>query len=380
MTAFDDLDLRALHARRSLKWSVYPPDVLPAWVAETDFPTAPPVLAAARACVERGNFGYPNDEAPALGEAFSAFAAAHWNWSVDPARVITLPDVMRGIDLALELFTTPGDGVVVDSPVYFPFLEAVATAGRTLVENPVVLRDGRYSLDLEGLERAFAAGARGYLLCSPHNPVGRVWSRDDLTRIVELAHRYGVTVVADEVHAPLTYPGAQHTAIATLPGANDVVITLTSATKAWNLPGLKCALMVPGSAAHHAAVMALPMRARMGASMVGYDALVAAYAAGGAWLDEQVAYLDGNRRLLADLLTENLPKIGYVVPDATYLAWLDCRALGLDDPAARFLERGRVALSDGRPFGGKSDGFVRLNFGTSRAILTEIVDRMASAL
>jgi cystathionine beta-lyase len=374
------LSLDALYRRRTLKWQTFGPDVLPAWVAEMDFDVAPPVIQAAVNCAQRGEFGYTYDTGPELGEAFAAFASRRWDWQVDPAKCVTLPDVMRGIDIYLQLFTEPGDGVVVDTPVYFPFLEAIATNGRKLVQNPVVLHDGRYVPDLHGLERAFADGARGYLLCNPHNPTGRVFTVEELTRIVELAQRYGVTIASDEIHAPLTLPGATHVPIASLPGAAQHIVTVTSASKAWNLPGLKCALMVPSTDAQHESVLSLPVRARMGASVVGYEANVAAYTQGEAWLDELVRYLDGNRKLLGTMLAERLPRLGYVPPEATYLAWLDCAALNVEDPAQVFLERGRVALTGGATFGEGGQHHARLNFGTSREILTQVVDRLATSL
>lgn len=377
----DDLDLAALHRRHSAKWQRFPPDVLPTWVAEMDYPLAPPVLAAVRAALDRNDLGYTWDKNRPLHEAFAAWADAEYGWTVDPDEVFTLPDVMRGVEVALATFTDPGDQVVVNTPIYPPFLNAVVNAGRGLVENPLVFTDGRYELDLAGLAERFANGARAYLLCNPHNPTGRVLGRDELSQILDLAARHDVLVVSDEIHSPLTHPGAHHVPAATLAEPGGVrLLTVTSPSKAWNVPGLKCAVATASHPKVRDVLHGLPERVLMGAGILGVEAAVAAYTEGGQWLARVRAHLDRNRRLLAELVSERLPGVGYVPPEATYLGWLDCRALGFDDPAAVFAERGRVAVGDGRTFGPPGTGFVRVSFATSRAILTEIVNRMARAL
>jgi cystathionine beta-lyase len=381
-SGFDDLDLAALRERRSVKWRRFPPDVLPAFVAEMDYAAAPPVTEALAAAVARSDFGYARELViPELAEAFAGFAERRFGWPVDPARAYVLPDVMRGIELWIDGFTAPGDGVVVNTPVYYPFLDAIRQSGRQIVEAPFVRGPDRWELDLDPLESAFAAGHRLYLLCNPHNPLGRVLTRSQLTAVAELALRYDVRVVADEIHAPLVYPGSEHIVFETL----DVevaarTLTLHSASKAWNLPGLHCAVAVPGSAADEAHFAGLPYRIRGPAGILGIEASVAAYRDGEPWLDRLLAYLDGNRGHLASLLAGKLPDVDCVPAEGTYLAWLDCRKLGLgDDPARAFLDRGRVALYDGGVFGPPGRGFVRLNFATSRALLEEMVRRMALA-
>jgi cystathionine beta-lyase len=375
---FDDLSLEALHARRSVKWAMYSPDVLPAWIAEMDFPLAPAVRHSLQAALDRDDCGYPHPDG--LAEAFVGFAAARWEWRVDPARVRLVPDVMLGVAALLGVLTAPGDRVVINPPVYAPFFLAVAELGRTVVEAPLA-EDG-WALDLDGLERAFATGARAFLLCNPHNPTGRVLSRGELERVAELASRYDVAVVSDEIHAPLTLGGATHVPFGSL--GDDLAgraVTLTGATKAWNLAGLKCAVLVAASARMEEELAALPESLRFHAGHLGVLATIAAFESGVGWLDELVDYLDGNRRLLAELLETRLPEVRYAMPEAGYLTWLDCRALGLgDDPSEAFLERGRVALSPGPRFGTQGRGFARLNIGTSRAILAEAVERMAAAL
>jgi cystathionine beta-lyase len=376
LAGFDDLSLEALRARKSAKWATYPADVLPAWVAEMDFALAGPVRDVLRSALELDDCGYPHPDG--LAEAFSSFAAARFAWEVDPGSVSLVADVMVGVTEVLRALTGPDDGVVLNPPVYAPFFSALAELGRTVVEVP--LAEGR--LDLEGLERAFAAGARAYVLCSPHNPTGRVHSRPELEQVAELSKRYGVLVVSDEIHAPITLPGATHTAFGSLgEELAERAVTIASASKAWNLAGLKCAVLVAGSQWMRSELERLPPSLPYHVGHFGVLASIAAWESGVDWLDELVRYLDGNRRLLAELLAERLPGVGYVMPEAGYLAWLDCRALGLgDDPAAMFLERGRVALSPGPNFGAQGKGFARLNIGTSRALMTEAVERMASAI
>jgi cystathionine beta-lyase len=376
---FDDLDLSELYARRSAKWSVFPPDVLPAWVAEMDFPVAEPIRAALQAAIERSDLGYAR--AGNLGAAFAAFAAEQFGWSLEPRDVVLIPDGIVGIAETLGVLTPRGARVVVNSPVYPPFFDTIAAVGRIVEDVPLLRGAGGWTIDLAALERAFAGGARAYLLCSPHNPLGRVFERDTLAGVAALSARYGVPVIADEIHAPLVLPGAVHTAfpvVASEAGADSVVIT--SASKTWNLAGLKCAVLVAGSARMRERLDAIPEEVRYRAGHLGVIAALAAFAAGEPWRRDALAQIDRNRHLLKHVLHERIPQIAYTPPQASYLAWLDCSALGLDDPTATFLKRGRVALTSGRPFRGVGPSFVRLNMGTSAAILTEIVDRMRCAL
>jgi cysteine-S-conjugate beta-lyase len=369
---FDDLSLDELRARRSAKWSRYPADVLPAWVAEMDFPLAPSVHAALADAVERDDTGYAMSAG--LAEAFAAFAAARFGWTVDPARTLLVADIMSGVAEVLRALTTPGDGVVVNPPVYPPFFSSVREAGREIVEAPLT-HDWR--LDLDTLERAFAGGARAYLLCNPHNPTGTVFTREELAGVAELAAGHGVLVVSDEVHAPMTLPGATHVPYLTVADG----LALVSASKAWNVAGLKSALVVAGSEERAAELGRIPAHVSYHAGHFGVLAAVAAFNDDGAWLDALVAHLDTQRRRLAELLAAELPAVRLVSPEAGYLAWLDCRELGLgDDPSEAFLERGRVALSPGPTFGVEGKGFARLNFATSGALLAEAVARMASSV
>lgn len=372
------LTLDRLRRRTSMKWRTYPQDVLPVWVAEMDVPLARAVVRAVTDAMELGDTGYP--AGTAYAEALATFAAKRWDWDgLDVTRTAIVPDVMLGIVEMLKLVTGPGDPVVVNSPVYPPFYQFVGNLDRRVVEAPLGA-DGR--LDLGVLEDTFRGlgGARAaHLLCSPHNPTGAVHTVEELTAVTALAERYGVRVVADEIHAPLTAPGTVFVPYLSVPGA-ERGLSLMSASKAWNLAGLKAALAVagPGAAADLAR---LPEEVGHGPSHVGVLAHTAALTDGTAWLDALLAGLDENRRLLAGLLDRHLPGIRYRPSEATYLAWLDCRALGLgEDPAAVFLERGRVAVNSGIPFGTGGAGHVRFNLATSPEVITEAVRRMATAL
>jgi cystathionine beta-lyase len=375
----DVLSLEQLRRRTSMKWRRYPPDVLPLWVAEMDVPLAEPIVRAVEQAMAIGDTGYP--EGSAYGEAIADFAAARWGWQLDVAATATVPDVMRGIVEILKLITDPGDAVVVNSPVYTPFYVYLEHMGRRVIEAPLSAA-GR--IDPDALDRAFALAASGerraaFLLCSPHNPTGTVHTRDELDAVIGLAAQRGVRVIADEIHAPIVYPGSQQLPYLSLPGT-ERGFALLSASKGWNLAGLKAAVAVAGAEA--ALELAhLPFEVRSGPSHIGVIAHVAALRDARGWLDSLLAGLHSNRRLLGELLADRLPSIGYREPQGTYLAWLDCRALGLaGDPAAVFLERGGVAVNSGPPFGTGGAGHVRVNFATSPEILSEAVARMASAI
>ncbi|MFF7133582.1 MULTISPECIES: MalY/PatB family protein [unclassified Streptomyces] len=374
------LSLEQLRRRTSMKWRTYPEDVLPLWVAEMDVPLAEPVARAIRDAVALGDTGYP--AGTAYAEAWAGFASERWDWDgIAVERTAVVPDVMLGIVEMLKLVSGPGDPVVVNSPVYPPFHQFVRNMDRQVVEAPLGA-DGR--IDFGVLEAAFgrvgrSAGRAAYLLCSPHNPTGTVHTAEELAEVATLARRYGVRVVADEIHAPLVAEGAGFVPYLSVPGGENG-LSLLSASKAWNLAGIKAAVAVAGPDAADD-LARLPEEVGHSPSHVGVIAHTAALRDGGPWLDALLGGLDDNRRLLAGLLGESLPAVRYEPARATFLAWLDCRALDLgDDPAAVFLERGRVALNSGIPFGTGGAGFVRLNLATSPELITEAVRRMAAAL
>ena len=378
---FDGLDLETLHRLHSAKWRHYPDDVIPAWVAEMDFPVADPVRRAVIAAAERSDFGYPASiEHTGFADVVSGWADRSYGWKVDPNSVVILPDVVRGLDVGLRILSEPGDGVVIQPPVYPPFFSSIKQNERNVVENPLVFRNGRYEVDFKGLDEAMSK-ASVFILCNPQNPTGRSFSRSELEAMAELAIRHDVAVIADEVHSPLTLPGATHTVFSML--GDEVAartLTVTAASKAWNFGGLKCGFAV-GASDMTEKLKALGHHVVGGASIIGIEATEAAFTEGGPWIERVVGYLDGNRRLLGDLLQEHLPEVVYAMPEATYLAWLDCRPLNLEpDPYTFVLEQAKVAFSAGPNFGTQGAGFVRFNFATSRAIVTEIVQRMAAAV
>ena len=374
---FAGLDLAQLGRRTSIKWRQYPPDVLPLWVAEMDVHLAPPIVEAIVDAARRGDTGYP--VGGVLVEAMVSFAARRWGWTIDPTTVSVVPDVMAGIVEVLAIVTEPGDAVVVNDPVYGPFRSFVLNHGRRIVEARLTDDD---RLDAERLDAAFATARTGgrpavFLMSNPHNPTGTVHTADELRTVAELAARRGVRVVVDEVHAPLVHEGSTFVPYLTIPGG-ERGFSLLSASKAWNLAGLKAAVLVAGEAARDD-LARIPPEVGFGASHLGVLAQAAALREGTPWLDSLLPALDANRQALATLLATHLPAVRYRPPAATYLAWLDCRELGLGaDPAAAFLERGRVALSPGPSFGSRGDGFARLNFATLPSVLEEAVVRMGA--
>ncbi|MFI6355112.1 MalY/PatB family protein [Streptomyces sp. NPDC050743] len=374
------LGLEQLRRRTSMKWRTYPEDVLPLWVAEMDVPLAGPVVRAVTDALALGDTGYP--AGTAYAEALAAFAAQRWNWDgIAVERTAIVPDVMLGVVEMIKLVTGPGDPVVVNPPVYPPFFQFVTHMDRRVVEAPLC---AGLRIDPAALEEAFrqataGTGRAAFLLCSPHNPTGTVHTADELAAVAALAERYGVRVVADEIHAPLVAPGVTFVPYLSVPGA-ERGLSLMSASKGWNLAGIKAALALAGPKAA-TDLDRLPEEVGHGPSHLGVIAHTAALREATGWLDALLAGLETNRSLLAGLLAEHLPAIRLHPAEATYLAWLDCRALGLgDDLAQVFLDRGRVALSSGLPFGTGGAGYVRLNLATSPDILTEGVRRMAAAL
>lgn len=370
-----ELSLERLRGRRSAKWSRYDSDVLPAWVAEMDFPLARPVKRALLETIELDDCGYARPEE--LGAAFTAFVVERHGWEVDPAAVSPAPDVVGAITSVLKEIAEPGDRVIVNTPVYHPFFAVIEEAGCELVEVPLA----GTALDLDGIERHLADGAAALILCSPHNPTGSVPSREELEAVAESAARHGAWVLADEIHASLTLPGAEHVPfLTTSDAARARGIAFCSASKAFNLAGLCCAQIVTASPEAAAVIERLPVSATH-CGHLGAVGSIAAFREGEEWLDGVVAVLDHNRGLLAELLDERLPEVRYEQPRAGYLAWLDLRELGLGpDPSQPILERGRLALSPGPQFGPQGAGFARLNLGTSPALVEEAVARICRAV
>jgi cystathionine beta-lyase len=378
----DQLSEAVLRQRTGEKWQLYPPDVLALWVADMDYPIAEPIRRRLQRALDVGDTGYPLHPLPTrLPALFAERAEQRYGWRIEPRRIELLSEVVQGMYVAIHQFTAPGDGVIVQTPIYPPFLSAVANLGRTLRDNPLRETEEGYALDLDGL-RAQAARARMLLLCNPHNPTGRVFRRDELEAIARVAIEHDLIVVADEIHADLVYRGARYIPFASLsPEAEARTITLTAGSKAFNIAGLRCGLAIFGSDALKRGFVGFERHLRGGLGGLGILALEAAYRHGGAWLDDVLAYLEANRDFVAEFVRSELPGVRHFAPQGTYLAWLDCRALGLaPSPHRYFLERAKVGLSDGPTFGPQGEGFVRLNFATSRAILTRALEQMAKAL
>ncbi|MGW3974334.1 MalY/PatB family protein [Streptomyces ardesiacus] len=370
-----------LARRGSAKWCRVP-GALGASVAEMDFGLAGPVRDTLTEAVGKGEFGYfPPELTERLAQATAAYQRDRYGWEVAPSRVKAVGDVIVGLETTIEWFTPPGSPVVVLTPAYMPFLTVPARLNRPVVQ--VALREdaGTWRLDLPKIADTLRAGARLVVLCNPHNPIGKVYGEPELRALAEVVDRYGARVFADEIHAPLTYPGVRHQCYAPLGEHTDLhTITATSASKAWNIPGLKCAQLIL-SEQDQATWARIRHSASRGASTLGAEATIAAYREGAPWLAEVMRYLDDNRRLLQDLLTEHLPGAGWSPPDGTYLAWLDCRGLGLaPTPGAHFLDRAGVSLTDGRLCGAAGEGHVRLNFATPAHILEQMLTAMGKSL
>jgi cysteine-S-conjugate beta-lyase len=367
-----------LQARRSQKWAGEAGDVVSSTVAEMDFELAPPVLAALRAAIDRHDLGYTPPTTPRLSASFSAFAQRRMRWDVDPGQIMLVTDVMVGVSSLCRALVSPGGAVAFATPNYPPFYIELCLTGVSLREVP--LREDR-SLDLDALDATLAAGASVFVLTSPHNPLGRVPPRAELERIASICAEHGAWVIADEVHGPLTLAGAEHVPwLEVSDAARACGIAVTSASKAFNLAALKCAMVVTASGRARDAVARLAGQTDH-VGLLGVLAAEAAFDEGDDWLDQVLATLSANRALLAQRLAIELPGVAWTPPAASFLAWLDCRGLGLgDDPAAAFLRRGRVALSPGLDYGAPGAGFVRLNFGTTSELVEEMLRRMRSAV
>ena len=379
---FDGVTIEALHEAGHLKWTKFGPGRIGAFVAEMDFGTAPEITAALHQAVDRALFGYlPPAMAATMADACSAWQRDVYGWSVEAVDVHPVPDVIKALEVAIAHFSRPGAPVILPVPAYMPFLSVPATLGRDTIRIPMVLADGRSVYDLDALDQAYAAGGDLLILCNPYNPLGRVMEREELAAISAVVERHGGRVFSDEIHAPLVYGGHRHVPYASISDAASAhTITATSASKAWNLPGLKCAQMITSNDGDRRRWDEVGAFAGRGASNLGVVAATVAFRDGRPWLDEVLTYLDGNRALLAELLAEHLPAVGYTPPEGTYLAWLDCRDLPVPgDPGAFFADRAGVMLVEGSDCGDEGAGFVRLNFATSRAILRRLVSQMGDA-
>ncbi|HEU5036721.1 MAG TPA: aminotransferase class I/II-fold pyridoxal phosphate-dependent enzyme [Nocardioides sp.] len=368
-----DLTDDQARAALPLKWEV-DPGVLPAWVAEMDLRLAEPIEEALVAAVRRGAVGYP-PHGDGVGTAFAGFAERHWSWQVPAEASVPAGGVMSGIRLALEALCPPGP-VVVPQPCYPPFRDVVAVTGRELATVDLDPDADTATMDLDAIEAAFVAGARTFLLCNPHNPLGRVWTRDELESLADLAQRHGVRVVSDEIHAPLTLPGATFTPYLAV---DETAVAVTSPSKSFNMPGVHGAQLVVLDPELRARAAALPIPAQNSWSSLGVVASEVAWRDCDEWLAALVERLDGNRALLAERLATDLPRARMRPLEATYLAWLDLRAYGVADPASAAVRHG-LRPAPGSDYQPGLDGHVRLNLATSPARVEQMVHRLATAL
>jgi cystathionine beta-lyase len=383
----DDLDVELLKTRLGEKWNTYPAEILPAWVAEMDFPLAEPIRVVLERAVDRSDVGYPIDpRATGLRECFSERMQRLYGWQPDPERVEILSDVVQGLYLGIQAYSEPGDGAIVQSSIYPPFLDAVRETGRRLIEHraatPADDEQG-YELDPDRLRAATDDRTRLLLLCNPHNPSGRVFRRSELESLAELARERDWIVLVDEIHQDFLFDDHEHIPFATLgEDAASRTVTLTSATKAFNIPGLRCCVAHFGSTdLQRRFNRVVPRHTRGGLGLLGLNATIAAWRHADPWLEEVRSYLEANRNFVAAFVAQELPEVAFRPPESTYLAWLDCRALELEpSPAQFFYRHAKVAVSDGCNFGTGWEGWARLNFATSRSLLAEILDAIAKSV
>lgn len=379
--AWDAITPQQLSDRGGMKWSLFP-GTLGAWVAESDLGTAPAVTAALHEAVERGDLGYlPRGVSSELSRATAQWVRDTTGWDPTPERVHPIADVIQGLEYAITHYTRPGSAVIVPTPAYMPFLSFPQTLGREIVEVPHAVDAGRHTLDLDAIDAALQAGAGLVLLCNPLNPGGRVFERAELESLAAVVERHGVRVFSDEIHAPLVFGDHRHVPYASV---NEVTahhtVTATSASKAWNLPGVKCAQFITSNDADEAIWEGLGPLGSHGASTLGVIANTAAFDHGRAWLADLVDYIDGNLALLGDLLAERLPEVGYRRPEGTYIAWLDVSALELGhSPAEVIRERAGVSLTEGTRSGRAGAGHVRMILATPRPLVEQLVDGIARA-
>ena len=381
-----ELSQRALLARRNAKWNQYDADVIPAWVADMDFAVAAPIQAAIERIVRDVDYGYPlrnGDKADRLvANAFAIRMKSRFGWEVSPDLVMPMADLVQGTYAPILAFSDPGDGVVLQVPNYPPFRDAISTTERKLLALPMRDDGTRHVFDMAELKKLVDKRTRIFILCNPQNPTGRVFSRDELLALGQFAVEHDLIVVSDEIHSDLVYPGHQHIPFASLgPDIAARTVTLNSATKSFNIPGLRCALIAFGSEGLRDKFhKRIPLKLTGGGNVVGVDATVAAWTECEPWLDAVMEHLLKARNRIVDVLTAEVPDIRFHAPEATYLAWLDCRKLGLSTSAFQFfLNKARIGFSAGETFDPDCAQFVRFNFATSMPILDEILDRIVSA-
>lgn len=364
----------------SVKWGVHPDNVIPLWIADMDFRSPEPVIEALRARVNHGVFGYglPRKLAGVLTDRMKKL----YDWIVDEPQIQFLPGIVPGLNVAFQAFAAPGEGVLAQPPLYFPILRDPPEHGRILQDPPLVRNGDSYEIDFELFENAITEATRIFVLCNPHNPVGRVYTKPELEKIAEICLRRRLIVCSDEIHCDLVYPPYHHIPIAALgPEVEDRTVTLMAPSKTYNVAGLECGFALIKNAELRRAWRNISHGTLPGVNLMGIVAAEAGYSEGQEWLEQVLAYLQGNRDLLLEYFREKMPGIGMCKVEGTYMAWLDCRKAGIPGNAAKFfLEKSQVALSDGADFGKGGENYIRLNFACPRRRLILALDRMKSAL
>jgi cystathionine beta-lyase len=376
MIKVEALALMELRKRHSEKWRAYTPDVLPMFVAEMDFEVAAPIRAKLMELAQDSDMGYLGSM-PELAQNLATFSRSRWSWEIDPSNVFITSDVGVAMVEMARTCITSGDSIVINSPVYHNFYNWIPELKCNFLDVPLLNNELHYTLDFNGIERAYRQGAKLHFLCNPHNPIGTVFSRSELSQLAELAYKYDVAIFSDEVHAPLVYDEIPFTPFLSVSDvAREVGICTTAASKTWNLAGMKCATIVVASEKWKLKAQSMPEAVHYRASLFGAVAAACAYECV-EWLDTLLVTLDHNRKFLKNLLEEKLPSIKYRIPNSTYLAWLDLTALNLGtDPTGKILDNAKVAFSPGQAFAPYARQFTRLNFATSPEIISEAIDRI----
>lgn len=357
-------------------------DILPMWVADMDFPAPQPVLDAICAKVREGALGYPKFP-DSLRDAIRRWERSHYGWDFPRKAVCWAQGVVAGLSFATEAYTKPGDGMIIQTPVYPPFYRTVREAGRNIVKNPLKYENGRYTMDFEGLEKLVTPTCRTLILCSPHNPVARVWTEEELEKLADIARRKNMLIISDEIHQDLVYSDAKHICLATLPGMEKRTVTFIAPSKTFNIAGLKSSVaIIPDEYLRGCYVSVLERFHLNSINILGMAAMEAAYTKCEEWYRDLIAYMEGNRDFTEKFVRERMPKAHMDHPEGTYIFWIDFRGYGFDDSALTdfLVNEAKVALDPGSWFGREGEGFARINVGTRRALLAEGLERIAAAL
>lgn len=377
---FDQIINRS--ASDSIKWRLFDPSVLPMWVADMDFKTPDVVTQALQERISEGVFGYAG-EVDGLKDAIIERLDTKYAWRIKPEDILFLPGVVNGFNLVMQALGQPGTGLLIQPPVYPPFFSAGENANMISVQSKMVLGDSqRYEIDWDDFEQASARNVSMFLLCNPQNPLGRVFEADELSRMAKICLSKGIMICSDEIHCDLIYSGHHHIPIASLDSEIAMnAVTLMAPSKTFNIPGLGFSFAIVQNKELHKRINQAQKGLISHANIMGMVAARAAYQKGWPWLSELLDYLEVNRNFLAKTVTELLPGVQMTIPQGTYLAWLDCSQIGIEnDPCKFFLEKAKVGLNDGRTFGSGGEGFVRLNFGCPKSLLQEGLNRMRAAL